>query len=61
MRLGDAQADLSFRWAQSSFCWFSHEAAHLYNGTLLVMESRSLNCYISELLKPEAQGPHSPT
>ena len=23
----DAQADLSLRWAQSSFCWFSHETA----------------------------------
>ena len=25
----DAQADLSLRWAQRSFCWFSHEAAHI--------------------------------
>ena len=25
----DAQADLSLRWAQRSFCWFCHEAAHL--------------------------------
>ena len=25
----DAQADLSIRWAQSSFCWFSHEAAQI--------------------------------
>ena len=25
----DAQADLSLRWAQSSFCWFCHEAAHI--------------------------------
>ena len=23
-----AQADLSFRWAHRSFCWFCHEAAH---------------------------------
>ena len=22
-----AQADLSLRWAQGSFCWFSHEVA----------------------------------
>ena len=28
-RLTDAQADLSLRWAQSSFCWFCHEAAHI--------------------------------
>ena len=25
----DSQADLSLRWAQKSFCWFCHEAAHL--------------------------------
>ena len=25
----DAQADLSLRWAQRSFCWFGHEAAHI--------------------------------
>ena len=25
----DAQADWSLRWAQRSFCWFSHEAAHI--------------------------------
>ena len=25
----DAQADLSLRWAQMSFCWFCNEAAHL--------------------------------
>ena len=25
----DAQADLSLRWAQMSFCWFCHEAAHM--------------------------------
>ena len=24
-----AQADLSLRWAQRSFCWFCHEAAHI--------------------------------
>ena len=33
----DAQADLSLRWAQRSFCWFCHEAAqiaiHRYNCT----------------------------
>ena len=27
----DSEADLSLRWAQSSFCWFCHEAAHLMN------------------------------
>ena len=26
----DAQADLSLRWAQRSFSWFCHEAAHLF-------------------------------
>ena len=25
----DAQADLSFSWAQRSFCWFCHEAAQM--------------------------------
>ena len=25
---GDAQADLSLRWAHMPFCWFCHEAAH---------------------------------
>ena len=24
----DAQADLNLRWAQRSFCWFCHKAAH---------------------------------
>ena len=27
---GDAQAELSLRWAQRSFCWFCHEAAQIY-------------------------------
>ena len=27
--LGNAQADLSLRWAHMPFCWFCHEAAHL--------------------------------
>ena len=27
--LSDAQADLSLRWAHSSFCWFCHEVAHV--------------------------------
>ena len=32
----DAQADLSLRWAQRSFCWFCHEAAHIaFHGTAL--------------------------
>ena len=26
----DAQADLSLRWVHRSFCWFCHEAAHMY-------------------------------
>ena len=26
----DAQADRSVHWAQRSFCWFCHEAAHMY-------------------------------
>ena len=26
----DAQADLNLCWAHSSFCWFCHEAAHIY-------------------------------
>ena len=32
----DAQADLSLRWVQRSFCWFCHEAAQMYDK---VMES----------------------
>ena len=26
----DAQADLSLCWAHMPFCWFCHEAAHIY-------------------------------
>ena len=29
IRLADAQADLSLRWAHMPFCWFCHEAAHI--------------------------------
>ena len=29
VRLADAQADLSLRWAHMPFCWFCQEAAHL--------------------------------
>ena len=29
-KTADAQADLSLRWAHMSFCWFYHEAAHVY-------------------------------
>ena len=28
--LMDTQADLSFCWAHSSFCWFCHEAANFF-------------------------------
>ena len=28
-KFADAQADLSLRWAQRSFCWFCHEAAQI--------------------------------
>ena len=27
----DAQADPSLRWAHMPFCWFFHEAAHIWN------------------------------
>ena len=27
-----AQSDRSLRWAQRSFCWFCHEAAHMFTG-----------------------------
>ena len=27
----DAQADLSLRWVHRSFCWFCHEAAHIFS------------------------------
>ena len=27
----DTQADLSIRWAHMSFCWFCHEAAHMFS------------------------------
>ena len=33
----DAQADLSFRWAHMSFCWFCHAAAHLTFSLLQVL------------------------
>ena len=26
----DSKADLSLRWAHRSFCWFCHEAAHIF-------------------------------
>ena len=28
VRMADAQADLSLRWAHMSFCYFRHEVAH---------------------------------
>ena len=28
-RMPSAQADLSFRWAHMSFCWFCHVMAHM--------------------------------
>ena len=31
IRLADAQADLSLRWAHMPFCWFCHEAAQMLN------------------------------
>ena len=34
IRLGDAQADLSLRWAHRSFWWFCHAAAYLRYKTL---------------------------
>ena len=33
----DAQADLSLRWTQRSFCWFCHEAAHFQSGKILFL------------------------
>ena len=30
IRLADAQAYLSLRWAHMPFCWFCHEAARMY-------------------------------
>ena len=30
-RKADAQADLSLRWAHVPFCWFCHDAAHLFS------------------------------
>ena len=32
---GDAQADLSLRWAHMPFCWFCHVAAHLFLYSIL--------------------------
>ena len=29
IRLGDAQSDLSLRWAHKSFCWFCHAPAQM--------------------------------
>ena len=42
----DAQADLSFRWAHRSFCWFCHAQAqykfchkgHFYTDTVLTLQ-----------------------
>ena len=34
----DAQADLSLRWAQKSFCWFCHEAAQNASSSSLHMQ-----------------------
>ena len=34
IRLGDAQADLSLRWAHMPFCWFCHEAAQMVTVTI---------------------------
>ena len=34
----DAQADLSFRWAQKSFCWFCHEVAQNASSSSLHMQ-----------------------
>ena len=36
--LADAQADLSFRWAQKSFCWFCHEVAQNVSSSSLYMQ-----------------------
>ena len=33
---------LSLRWAHRSFCWFCHEAAHIFSGYIEVSHSRNL-------------------
>ena len=34
----DAQADLSLRWAEKSFCWFCHEVAQNASSSGLHMQ-----------------------
>ena len=38
IRLGDAQAGLSLRWAQRSFCWFCHQVAQNASSSSLNMQ-----------------------
>ena len=46
----DAQADLSLHWAQWSFCWLCHEAAHLTNTLLLLALGGIVKPYSSNVL-----------
>ena len=41
----DVQADLSLHWVHRSFCWFCHEAAHLY------LNSQQINTSVHLLYK----------
>ena len=46
----DAQADLSFRWAHGSFCWFCRVAAYMVNPLIFQFAGvsvRRTNCQVS--------------
>ena len=42
----DAQADLSFRWAQKSFCWFCHEVAQNASSSSLHMQHIYISSHV---------------
>ena len=43
-RVPDAQADLSLRWAQKSFCWFCRAVAHIYIVLLCPLDAKLCPC-----------------
>ena len=47
MRTADAQADLSFRWAHISFCWFCHAQAQMIPQQILVAVGRISVFYLN--------------
>ena len=51
----DAQADLSLRWAYRSFCWFCHEAAHLFR-RFIVMLVVGIKCMFRQTYASKSSG-----